>query len=157
MSREEHPRAIYKLGHVQLEGECWDRWVLNSALLNISILYLHITNIVTLSHSLYSSRVAHECLNFLSKLRFWYSSSCKHFYTLNNFQPIFPANRLQNQDTIRSVIWVNKSIDTSRWISLDVPNTSDITAIQIKNLISTISIFNIYNDCNHSWNKTHLH
>ena len=77
--------------------------------------------------------------------------------TPNNFRPVFPVNRLQNQDTIRSVIWVNKNIDTSNWIALDIPDTNDITAIQIKNTTGIISIFNIYNDCNHSQNEQHLH
>ena len=73
-----------------------------------------------------------------------------------NFRPVYPINRLQDQDNIRSVIWINKNINTSNWISLDVPNTNDITAVQLKNEIGTISIFNIYNDCTHSQNEHHL-
>ena len=34
---------------------------------------------------------------------------------------------------------------------------SNIMAIQLKNPTGTISIFNIYNDCNHSHNEQHLH
>ena len=74
-----------------------------------------------------------------------------------NFRLVFPSHRTQSQDTIHSVIWVNRSIDTSKWISLDIPNTNDITAIQLKNTTGVISIFNIYNDCNHSLNKHLLH
>src|SRR6202161_3550110 len=74
-----------------------------------------------------------------------------------NFRAVHPSNRFHSQDPIRSVIWVNKSLDTSNWIPLDIPNTSDITAIQIKNTIGTISIFNIYNDCNHAQNERYLH
>src|ERR1700684_621528 len=43
------------------------------------------------------------------------------------------------------------------WISLDVPETSDISTIQLKNAFGVISIFNIYNDCTHSRNENALH
>ena len=74
----------------------------------------------------------------------------------SNFRPVFPSFRTQSPDTIRSVIWVNRKIDTSNWIALDIPNTNDITAIQLKNAIGVISIFNIYNDCSHSRNENIL-
>ena len=51
---------------------------------------------------------------------------------------------------------MNRKINTSNWISLDIPNTNDITAIQLKNAIRVISIFNIYNDCTHSRNENIL-
>ena len=73
-----------------------------------------------------------------------------------NFRPVFPSNRVISQDTIRAVIWVNRNIDTSQWITLDIPNTNDISAIQIKNNQGVISIFNIYNNCTHSRNKNIL-
>src|ERR1700761_4907557 len=43
--------------------------------------------------------------------------------TPTNFRSVYPNNRFQNEDPIRSVIWVNKNIDTSNWVSLDIPNT----------------------------------
>ena len=76
--------------------------------------------------------------------------------TPSNFRPVFPSNRLQDASQIRSVIWVNKQLETKNWKILDIPNTNDITAIQLKGTYGTISIFNIYNDCDHSRNETIL-
>jgi ribonuclease HI/endonuclease/exonuclease/phosphatase family metal-dependent hydrolase len=67
-----------------------------------------------------------------------------------NFRPVFPAHRIGNQDQVRSVIWVNKELDTKDWTELAVPDTNDVTAIQLGGPYGTISIFNIYNDCTHS-------
>ena len=39
------------------------------------------------------------------------------------------------------------------WLTIDVPGTNDITAIQLKGPYGTLSIFNIYNDCKHSRNE----
>ena len=69
-----------------------------------------------------------------------------------NFRPVYPSHRTQSQDTICSAIWVNRSIDTSKWT-----NTNDITTIQMKSTLGTISIFNIYNDCAHSLKEHSLH
>ena len=69
--------------------------------------------------------------------------------TPTNFRPIFPIHRLQNQDPIWSVIWVNKRLSTDNWISLDIPGTNDVTAIQLEGPYGKVTIFNIYNDCTH--------
>ena len=76
--------------------------------------------------------------------------------TPSNFRPVFPAHRIANQDQIRSVIWVNNELNTNRWTALDIPDTNDITAIQLRGPRGAISIFNIYNDCTHSRNETTL-
>ena len=76
--------------------------------------------------------------------------------TPSNFRPVFPTHRLQDDAQIRSVIWVNKQLETKNWKILDIPNTNDITAIQLKGTYGIISIFNIYNDCTHSRNETAL-
>ena len=76
--------------------------------------------------------------------------------TPTNFRPVFPTHRFQSQEQICSVIWVNKKLDTNKWTALEVPGTNDITAIQLKGLYGTISIFNIYNDCTHSRNESTL-
>ena len=73
-----------------------------------------------------------------------------------NFRPVFPSHRFQNEDQIRSVIWVNKKLDTRNWLILDIPGTNDLTAIQLRGPYGTISIFNMYNDCTHSRNETAL-
>ena len=69
---------------------------------------------------------------------------------------MYPSNRLQNEDQIRSVIWVNKNIDTKDWVILDIPDTNDITAIQLQGPYGKLAIFNVYNDCTHSENQTTL-
>ena len=40
--------------------------------------------------------------------------------TLTNFRPIFPSNRFTDNSPIRSVIWVNKNMETKDWKILDV-------------------------------------
>ena len=85
-----------------------------------------------------------------------HTNTFNNIRTPTNFRAVYPSHRLQSNDPIRSVIWVNNSIDTSNWIALDIPNTNDITAIQLTNNTGTISIFNIYNDCLHSHNKHSL-
>ena len=76
--------------------------------------------------------------------------------TPTNFRPIYPINRLQNEAQIRSVIWVNKRLDTKNWTAIDIPDTNDITAIQLKGPYGKLTIFNIYNDCTHSRSETTL-
>src|ERR1700678_2478766 len=73
-----------------------------------------------------------------------------------NFRPVFPSHRFTSQDQIRSVIWVSKKMDTNSWVALDIPGTNNITGIQLRGTYSSLSIFNIYNDCAHSRNKTKL-
>ena len=73
-----------------------------------------------------------------------------------NFRPVFLISRDTKDDPICSIIWVNRSLDTSMWTALDIPNNNDISAIQINNTSGVFSIFNIYNDCTHSRNKTAL-
>ena len=73
-----------------------------------------------------------------------------------NFRLVCPSYRFQSEDQIRSAIYVNKTLKTDDWIILDIPNTNDITAIQLKGPYGKLSIFNIYNDCTHSRNEAHL-
>jgi exonuclease III len=85
-----------------------------------------------------------------------YTTTFNAVRTPTNFRPIFPIHRLLSQEKIRSVIWVNKKINTNNWKSLNIHGTNDITAIQLKGPYGTLSIFNIYNDCTHSRNETAL-
>ena len=85
-----------------------------------------------------------------------HTNTFNNIRTPTNFRAVYPSHRLQSDDPIRSVIWVNNSIDTSNWIALDIPNTNDISAIQLTNNPNTISIFNIYNNCLHSHNEHSL-
>ena len=85
-----------------------------------------------------------------------YTTTFNAIRTPTNFRPIFPAHRLQNEDQIRSVIWVNRSLDTNNWVALNIPDTCDLTAIQLKGPYGKLSLFNVYNDCTHSRNETAL-
>src|ERR1700678_1531424 len=75
-----------------------------------------------------------------------YTTTFNVVRTPTNFRPVFPAHRLTSQDQIRSVIWVNRKMDTNSWVTLDIPDTNNITSIQIKAPYRLFSIFNIYND-----------
>ena len=66
-----------------------------------------------------------------------------------NFRPVFPTDRGRNAQ-VRSVIWVNTRLDTKYWKIIDIPDTNDITAIQLRGPYGRLTIFNIYNDCTHS-------
>ena len=66
------------------------------------------------------------------------------------FRQVYPANRWKEGAVVHSAIWVNTEINTKSWKIIKVPNTNDITAIQIQGLYSALTIFNIYNSCTHS-------
>jgi ribonuclease HI/endonuclease/exonuclease/phosphatase family metal-dependent hydrolase len=85
-----------------------------------------------------------------------YTTTFNAIRTPANFRPVYPTNRFQDDAQIRSVIWVNRSLDTKNWITLDIPESNDITAIQLKGPYGKLAIFNIYNDCLHSRNERTL-
>jgi exonuclease III len=85
-----------------------------------------------------------------------YTTTFNAIRTPPNFRPVYPNNRSQDDAQVRSVIWVNRRLDTKDWIILDMPDTNDITAIQLKGPYGKLTIFNIYNDCTHSDNQTAL-
>jgi ribonuclease HI len=85
-----------------------------------------------------------------------YTTTFNMIRTPANFRPVYPLHRLQDDAQIRSVIWVNKRLDTKDWIILDIPESNDITAIQLKGPYGKLAIFNVYNDCTHSRNETIL-
>ena len=82
-----------------------------------------------------------------------YTTSFNAIRTPTNFRPVYPANRLQDDAQIRSVMWVNRRLNTKDWTILDIPDTNDITAIQLKGPYGKLTIFNIYNDCTHVGTK----
>jgi ribonuclease HI/exonuclease III len=67
--------------------------------------------------------------------------------TPTNFRPVFPENRGRDNTAVRSLIWVSSSLDTRNWEIINIPDTNDLTAIQLKGNYGTLVIFNIYNDC----------
>ena len=70
--------------------------------------------------------------------------------TPTRFRPVFPDDRGRNGALVRAVIWVSTSLETRSWKILNVPNTNDITAIQLSGDHGLLTIFNIYNDCTNS-------
>ncbi|KIY51165.1 hypothetical protein FISHEDRAFT_37922, partial [Fistulina hepatica ATCC 64428] len=62
---------------------------------------------------------------------------------------VYPTHHFKdNQPTTRSVILVNTSLPTNAWRQIPV-NSPDVTAVQIvTNGGRTLTVFNIYNDCN---------
>ena len=85
-----------------------------------------------------------------------YTTSFNAIRTPANFRPVTPRNRNQVDTQVRSVIWVNKQLETKNWKIVDVQDTNDITAIQLSGDYGKVTVFNIYNDCTHSRNKTIL-
>src|SRR5277367_1623304 len=66
-----------------------------------------------------------------------------HIRTPNGFASIFPHDRLINQEsTVRSVIWVNSSLSTNSWKAVNIPGNNDLTAIQINEGNNKVTIFN---------------
>ncbi|KNZ74584.1 hypothetical protein J132_06538 [Termitomyces sp. J132] len=60
---------------------------------------------------------------------------------------IYPTSHLTNNTCSRLVILVNRQMDTNGWHQLTIPDSADVTAIQIKGNSGKLSVFNIYNDC----------
>lgn len=85
-----------------------------------------------------------------------YTTKFNAIRTPTNFRPVFPSNRLKDDTPIRSVIWINKQLETKNWKTIDVQNTNDIMAIQLISTYGKITIFNIYNNCTHSRTETIL-
>ena len=85
-----------------------------------------------------------------------YTTSFNAIRTPANFRPVSPRNRNQADVQVRSVIWVNKQLETKNWKIVEIQDTNDITAIQLSGEYGKVTIFNIYNDCTHSRNETIL-
>ena len=76
--------------------------------------------------------------------------------TPTNFRLVFPEDQGRDGTMVRSVIWVSNTLDTLGWKSINILNTNDIMAIQLKGDYGNLTIFNIYNNCNNSNSETTL-
>jgi hypothetical protein len=84
-----------------------------------------------------------------------YLTHLGHIRAPNGFISIFPLDRLSNQEAIvRSVIWVNSKLSTNSWKEVSISRNNNLTVIQIATGPGKLTIFNIYNDCNHSNTQT---
>ena len=76
-------------------------------------------------------------INFLSKT-----------IASRDWVPLYPSTHEKQPEKTRSVILVRSDILTESWEQLDFPS-GDVTALRIKESWGTLTIFNIYNDCEH--------
>lgn len=120
----------------------------------ISILQINLNKSEKAHLDIINERVSHNYDIIL--IQEPYTTIFNAIRTPTNFRPVFPAHRSQEDDQIRSVIWVNKRLDTKNWEPINIPDTKDITAIRLGGQYGKISIFNIYNDCTHSRNENAL-
>lgn len=84
-----------------------------------------------------------------------YLDAFKNTKANSYWRVIYPTDHLISDTRTRSVILVNSNLDTNNWTQLTLKNTGDITAIQLTGQFGRATIFNIYNDCDHS-NSLHL-
>jgi exonuclease III len=68
---------------------------------------------------------------------------------------IYPTTHNANPVKSRSILLLKASLCTDNWTQIDFPS-SDITAVQLTGTWGKISIFNIYNDCDHNNTITSL-
>ncbi|THU79135.1 hypothetical protein K435DRAFT_601728, partial [Dendrothele bispora CBS 962.96] len=80
-----------------------------------------------------------------------YINAIGNIYQGNKWTTIYPTDKfVREKEPTRSVILINKRINTDAWSQLDVHNSKDITAVTVKGIQGEIDIYNIYNDCTHS-------
>ena len=62
--------------------------------------------------------------------------------------PLYPTTHEKHPEKTRAVILIRGDVLTESWEQLDFPS-GDVTALCIKEEWGTLTIFNIYNDCEH--------
>lgn len=62
---------------------------------------------------------------------------------------VYPLNHLDSPARTRSVILVNVKLSSNSWTTI-LPESPDVTGLELKGTFGTLRIFNIYNDCNHN-------
>lgn len=72
------------------------------------------------------------------------------------FRQVFPCDRKILDSRVCSAIWVNKNINMKTWKTINIPGMNNVSAIQLHGDWGRLSIFNIYNDCEHSETEEHL-
>ena len=65
-----------------------------------------------------------------------------------DWKSIYPSGHASNPEKTRSVILLRDNLLTDGWEQIDFPS-GDVTAVRIKGKWGKLTIFNIYNDCNH--------
>ena len=78
--------------------------------------------------------------------------------------PLYPSTHEKQPEKTRSITLIRGDLLTENWEQLDFPS-GDVTALRIKEKWGTLTLFNIYNDCEHddtlealtSYHRQHLH
>jgi hypothetical protein len=63
--------------------------------------------------------------------------------------PVYPTTHADKPDKSRTVILLRVTLCTDNWTQIDFPS-GDVTAIQVTGDWGKLTIFNIYNDCDHN-------
>jgi exonuclease III len=72
-----------------------------------------------------------------------------HIQMPSGFRQVIPSSQdCLGIGKVRSVIWVNHSMNTNNWEIVNIPDTNDITVIKMRGEFGTLAIFNVYNPCN---------
>jgi hypothetical protein len=62
--------------------------------------------------------------------------------------PIYPTTHDKAPEKTRTIILIRGDVLTESWEQLDFPS-GDVTVLHIKEVWGTMTLFNIYNDCEH--------
>lgn len=62
---------------------------------------------------------------------------------------IYPSTHQKNPDKSRSLILLRASLCTDNWMQIELPS-SNVTVVQLTGNWGKLTIFNIYNDCDHN-------
>ena len=65
-----------------------------------------------------------------------------------DWKTVYPSGHTSNPEKTRSVILIRDNLLTDGWEQIEFPS-GDVTAIRIKGSWGKLTLFNIYNDCNH--------
>jgi ribonuclease HI len=66
-----------------------------------------------------------------------------------DWTPIYPSTHNEQPKLTRSILLVRSALTTDSWKQLDFPS-GDVTVVQLKGNWGKMTIFNVYNDCEHN-------
>lgn len=79
-----------------------------------------------------------------------YIDAYKNTKATHNWTVIYPSDHLRDEGASRSVILVNKKLNSNNWHQIHIPG-KDVTGVQLSGEFGRITIFNIYNDCTNNY------
>ena len=66
-----------------------------------------------------------------------------------DWRVIYPTTHTKNFNKTRSVIMIQTNLLTNSWLQLDI-EMGDITIVKLKGTWGMLTVFNIYNNCDHN-------